>query len=417
VCVRLSILWVALSAVLATRLCLGQGAHDPVGALAARVEAGKEKLNFDAKRGYLPALLKALHIPESSQVLAFSKTSSQADCTGPQTPRAMYFSDTVSIAWVLNSKEIDMASVDPQNGSVFFTIQQSNSNAARFTRRDDCLGCHESRKTLDVPAWLVRSVYTDSRGAPLANVDGFINGHNSPLEIRWGGWYVTGAPSTLQHLGNRFTPDSEHLEQGTVLAASQIKALRRSFLAEGHLADTSDLVALLVLEHQVRMQALLTLAGRETRELSPDLHGSDPGISDAAQNRLRHIGDMLVAYMLFRDEAPLPMPFSLTARSKFVREFERAGPHDPKGRSLRQLDLNHRLFRFPCSYLVYTPSFDVLPAEMKDYIWGRLLQILHGTDQTAPYLSLDPESRQAILEILSATRPEFHQRLYLALDQ
>ena len=109
--------------------------------------------------------------------------------------------------------------------------------------------------------------------------------------------------------------------------------------------------------------------------------------------------------MLFRNEAPLRGQVKGT--SAFATEFQHAGPQTPDGRSLRQFDLKTRLMRYPCSFLLYSASFDALPKQMKDYLWGRLVQILKGQDQSPTYAAMAVEDRQNVLEILRETKPEF----------
>ena len=172
----------------------------------------------------------------------------------------------------------------------------------------------------------------------------------------------------------------------------------------------SDIVALMVLEHQAGMLNRLARAGMETRmalhyqrELNKALGRPADEPSDSARSRIRSVGDAVVQYMLFRDEARLTDRIEGT--SSFAADFAARGPRDSKGRSLRDLDLKTRLFRYPCSYLIYSRAFDSLPAEVKDHVYQRLWDILNGrrTEQGRP--SLAAEDRQAILEILRETKP------------
>ena len=389
-----------------------EGLTDPVARLQKRLAEGTARLNFDSGRGYLPALLKAFVVPVSSQTLVFSKTSSQSDRINPQTPRAVYFGDDISVAWVPGGKVIDLASVDPDRGPIFYTLDQSSDAPPRFTRRADCMQCHLGPKTLNVPGLVVRSFYTASNGAPLAQVEGFVNGHNSPLKERWGGWYVTGThPGTL-HLGNTFATNPDQPEQTDLTAGANVTDLRDRFDTSPYLSPHSDLVALLVLEHQVRMQNLITRANYETRyALDQQTKESEAtvararGASDWPQQRIALAGEMLLEYLLFRNEAALNGPVKGT--SAFAAEFQDAGPRTSQGRSLRQLDLQTRLFRYPCSFLIYSTAFDALPVEMKNYLWARLQQILTGQDRSATYTTMTALDRSAVLEILRETKPEF----------
>lgn len=411
----------------------GKPLCDPVAQLQQRLDDGATKLNFEKGRGYLAALLKALHVPVSSQTLVFSKTSSQRAHTSPHTPRALYFNDEVSFGWAPESEVIDIAANEPERGTVFYTLAQTSNAPPRFTRRNDCLQCHLGPRTMNVPGWLVRSVYTDANGKPLGNIEGFVGGHNSPLETRWAGWYVTGNAGAGRHLGNLFAKDSNGLEPSVSIASSDLVTLERVFDTRRYLSAGSDVVALLVLEHEVRMHNLITRANYETRYAlaewaqsgegrGPDSlqlcalrktafedarapAGDKPASPDWPRQRIALAGEMLLEYMLFRDEAPLRGP--IRGSSDFTAQFQATGPRTADGRSLRDLDLQTRLFKYPCSFLIYSPAFDALPPVMKQYIWQRLAEILSGRQRTGVYASMPAEDRINLLEILHETKPEF----------
>jgi len=272
--------------------------------------------------------------------------------------------------------------------------------------------CHIGPKTLNVPGLVVQSVYTTSNGVPLATVDGFVNGHNCALEERWGGWYVTGTHSGDRHLGNIFVTNSDHPEQTDLSAGANVTDLRDRFDSSRYLSPHSDLVGLLVLEHQVRMQNLITRANYETRYALDEQQAratrdtsANGNFADWPRQRIALAGETLLEYLLFRNEAPLKGPVKGT--SEFAAQFERGGPNDSMGRSLRQLDLQTRLLRYPCSFLIYSAAFDALLPEMKTYLWRRLHQILTGQDRSATYATMSSRDRQAVLEILLETKPEF----------
>jgi hypothetical protein len=389
-----------------------EGLANPVARLQQRLAAGKTQLERQPTRGYLDALLKELHVPVSSQVLVFSKTSSQSEHTSPQTPRAIYFSDDVYVAWVPGGAVIDLAAQDQARGTIFYTLEQHTNQPPRFARPASCLQCHLGPKTLNVPGLLVRSTYTAADGTPLAQVPGFVNGHNSPLEQRWGGWYVTGTHADTLHLGNIFAANPSVPEAVDASAGANITNLATRFDTSRYLSMHSDLAALLVLEHEMRMHNLITRANYETRyalaeRARVDVLASNPSgpAGDWPPQRVRQAGEMLLEYMLFRNEAPLKGPVSGSAR--FAAEFAKGGPHDSQGRSLRQLDLQKRLLRFPCSFLVYSRGFDALSQEIKEYLWKRLAEILTGRDRSTTYAGMSGEDRQAVLEILRDTKPDF----------
>ena len=110
-------------------------------------------------------------------------------------------------------------------------------------------------------------------------------------------------------------------------------------------------------------------------------------------------------YLLFSSEAKLTARWR--ARPTFAKEFAARGPFDTKGRSLRQFDLKTRLFKYPCSYLIYSQAFAELPKEVKDYVFKRLNEILTGKDTSEPFAHLSVGERGAVLEILRETMPGF----------
>ena len=125
----------------------------------------------------------------------------------------------------------------------------------------------------------------------------------------------------------------------------------------------------------------------------------------ATRQRIANASEALLEYLLFRDEAPLKGPVKGT--SAFANEFQRGGPRDSKGRSLREFDLHQRLLRFPCSYLIYSEAFDALPTEAKNYLWRRLREILNGQDRSETYARMNRADREAVFEILRETKPAF----------
>ena len=164
----------------------------------------------------------------------------------------------------------------------------------------------------------------------------------------------------------------------------------------------------MVLEHQVGMLNRIARAGIETRMA---LHyeaefNKMPGRSAEGgpkrtipdQGRRRSGGPL----PLVPGEARLTGPIKGT--SSFAADFAGRGPRDSKGRSLRDLDLETRLFRHPCSYLIYSRAFDALPVEVKEYVYRRLWEILTGgPGKGEPQLAA--EDRRAIIEILGETKP------------
>ncbi len=382
--------------------------QDPVAVLQRQIAAGKTQLKFDSSRGYLPALLEALGVQRSSQCLVFSKTSCQAHETSPQTPRALYFNDEVSLGWVPNGTDIDVIAIDPRVGPVFYTLEQKPAAAPHFEVRDECMRCHFGGRTTFLPELVVRSFYTAPDGKPLSGAANYVS-HESPLSDRWGGWYVTGKHPNELHLGNLFVADRSQIDQVDRRRGANVTDLGPYFDTSRYLSSGSDIVALLVLEHQARMQNLLTFAYDETRlaleEMNTPRQPGAIGSPDWPRERIALAGEKLLQYMLFREEAALRGPIEGT--SDFARQFAQTGPRTADGRSLRQFDLNSRLFKYPCSYLIYSPAFDALQDPMKDFLWKRLEQILAGEDHSAAYATFAAADREAVLQILRETKSEF----------
>jgi hypothetical protein len=257
---------------------------------------------------------------------------------------------------------------------------------------------------------LVRSVFSDERGQPQIGSGTFSTDHRSPLDERWGGWYVTGTHGRMRHMGNVLARDRTRPEQLDRDAGANITDLSAFVDTQPYLAPTSDIVALMVLEHQVQMQNYLTLAGYETRHaqfydqvMNEALDRPADYQSESTLRRVAAAGDKVLKYLLFAEEFPLTSPVSGSA--EFRRDFEGRGLRDSHGRSLRDLDLEHRLLKYPCSYLIYSETFDRLPAPVHGYVTGRLYRILTGEDDDPAFERLSLDDRRAVLEILSETRP------------
>lgn len=364
---------------------------DPIAHLQRSIDAGSTTLRFDAGSGYLNSLLHQLNIPVSSQALVFSRTSAQRDLISPATPRALYFDRDVYVAWVPGGPALEIASVDPTLGAIFYTLDQKNTPRPAFQRQTEaCLHCHASPSlTGGVPGVLMKSVQPDETGEPIASAGALLTNDQSPLEQRWGGWYVTGT-AAQRHRGN---------------------SLGR-LDTRPYLSPHSDVVALMVLGHQAALHNLITQASYRARmalhfdRLRHTELGLDPeSVSASTLSLIQRVGEPLFRAMLFVGEAPLTAPVS--GSSAFAEDFAREGPRDHAGRSLRQLDLTRRLFRYPCSFLIYSPSFDALPVPLKAYVYRRLSEVLSGADRNVVFAHLSPEDRVAIKTILLDTKPDF----------
>jgi hypothetical protein len=388
-------------------------AVDPIAKLQTKLDKGEVKLAFDKqKASYLKAVLAALKIPEESQTLVFSKTSFQHTRIAPKTPRALYFNDEVYIGWVQGGDVLEIASMDPQLGAVFYLLDDQKADKPEFQRQTDlCIQCHVSGKTRDVPGLMLRSVYTDRIGYPVYNAGAFVTDQTSPLKERWGGWYVTGTHGDQRHMGNVMVSSHIHPERLDFEVGSNKTSLKGLVDTYAYLTPHSDIVALMVMEHQSQMHNLITFANYQTRlgrhyDSGMNKAFGEPSdrLTDSTKGRIKDGAEKLVTYMLFSEETKLTSP--IEGSTAYAKKFASSGPRDRKGRSLRDLDLKTRLFRYPCSYLIYSEAFDGLPPLMKAEVYKRLGDVLSGKDQRPEYAHLSANDRQAIMEILIDTKPD-----------
>jgi hypothetical protein len=394
--------------------------NDPVAKLQKKLDRGEVKLNYEAGHGYLRSVLDALHVPVSSQTLVFSKTSFQYPKISPENPRALYYNDDVYVGQVHDGKSLEFVSFDPTQGAIFYVMDEHKVEHPRFERAVlDCIQCHVANTTRGIPGVMLRSVFTDPSGVQAAKTPQFITGQESPMKDRWGGWYVTGTHGNQTHMGNAILPDEAPAEQLDRRAGANVTDLAGRLDTTAYLTGTSDIVAHLVLAHQTQMHNLITQTNYQTRLAlyADQTKNRAPAgeISDAARKQFERPAEQLVRYLLFANEAPLEDRVAGT--SGFAEDFAAKGPRDARGRSLRDFDLRTRIFKYPCSYLIYSEAFDAIPAPAKDYIYRRLFEILSGREQRPEFASLSGEDRRAILEILVATKPGLPQEWKQFLSQ
>jgi hypothetical protein len=383
---------------------------DTVAKLQAKIDGDQVRLEYDEKLGYLPAALKALAVPVESQTLVFSQTSMQRHRISPRTPRAVYFNDDVYVGFCQAGNVLEITAIDPQLGAVFYTLDQEQADRPTFARQtDSCLTCHSTSRTENVPGLLVRSVFTSVSGQPILSEGSFDVDHRTPLKERWGGWYVTGEHGSQTHLGNRVLQDGESPRDAGNVDGQNVARLDGRFRVDRYLSPHSDIVALMVLEHQLLVHNRITQANFAARqalhyeaELNKALGEPLDTRLDSTTRRIQGAGDKLVEALLFVDEARLAEPIRGT--SGFAEEFQARGPKDSAGRSLREFDLHDRMFKYPCSYLVYSDAFDQLPSAMKDYVWQRLWEVLEGRDASGKFWRLTADDRHAIREIIRETK-------------
>jgi len=376
--------------------------------LTTRIQTDKAVLQFDKGHGYLRSLLKVLNVPTSSQTLVFSKSSFQLTQIAPDRPRAIYFNDDVYVGWVDHGQFIEIASVDPKTGPAFYTLNQEYDPYPVIQRQtEECTVCHDTFQTnTPVPRLLMLSVLPNPDGNAL-KAAALITNDQSPLRERWGGWYVTGTHGNQRHLGNavvRARADDiddirRYIARMDTAGGANLTDLGKRIDTKAYLTPHSDIVALMILGHQTHVHNMITSGVYEIRDAIAEGH------IEKLQEIVEDAGERIVRAMLFSGEAKLTDPVAGT--SDFANEFMSRGPRDRQGRSLRDLDLKHRLLRYPLSYLIYSKSFDGMPPELKDYVRRRIREVLTNQDKSDDFAHISETDRQAILEILHDTKPEF----------
>jgi len=364
---------------------------DRIAALSRAVAGGTRTLARDPRTGYLRPVLDALGIPVESQLLVFSRTGVQRAHTSPHTPRALFFDRSVVVGYIPGAPSLEIAAHDPRQGVIFYTVDQSAA-APVFRRETMCLTCHVSASTMDVPGAIARSNAVDDDGNVMPQLGSNDVTHETAHPDRWGGWFVTseGVPAPynqLAHEGN-----ITFSARGNTSSQVFVDWMNSDPAGRGYLSDQSDIVSLLVFDHQVHAMNLLTRLNWESRA----------GNAGEVARLARELGD----YLLFTNEVPPTVP--LEPLPGFAKHLASTTPADHLGRSLGQLNLDKRLMRYPCSFMVYADAFEALPADAKRQVYARMLERL--TTEDPPRLQkvhMTAAEREAVLEILRDTKPDF----------
>jgi len=389
---------------------------DAIAGIQRRLDAGELKWTGD-DRAVLAALLAELQVPVSSQVVVFSKTSLQRGRIQPGHPRVIYFSDDAYVGWVPGGL-MEVTTIDPTLGPVFYSIDPRgfSRGAPKFVRDGECLSCHGGSFVRDVPGVLVRTVFPARNGEPLLRFGSAVVDDQTPFGDRWGGWYVTGYHGAAPHRGNAFAAETgDQLDFKP--AAERPDELSAFFDTSAYLAPTSDVVALLILEHQTSMHNTVTRAAFSARRMIAYQRGlqrtfKEPETDEPAYDSVRSVfngaAQDIVDRLLFRGATELPA--GVDGSAEFLRAYAAGAKRNKAGLSLRDLELKGRLYAHRCSPLIYSKSFGWLPKELRDLTLLRLSDGLRSPQPPAAFAHLPTEERRAIHEILTETHPEAARR-------
>ncbi|MFY9343051.1 MAG: hypothetical protein WAT39_11210 [Planctomycetota bacterium] len=344
--------------------------------LDARLAAGQLELPPQGASGRLLPLLQELGVPVSSQTLVFSKTSLQRHRIGPRHPRALYFGPDVYVGWAPGAAAIEVTVGDPRLGFVFYKLPQDVALPARFERDDSCLSCHASSRTDDEPGLLVRSVFPDAQGDPVASAGETQVVTSTPLAERWGGWLVTGT-FTGAHRGNGVAArDDQGRWRVQGRQAADLRAFAGEFAVDDYPAPTSDIGALLALEQQATIHNLLVRAALRTRvavardeQMNDLLH--ETGMRPPTTRLLDALAREIASALLLAGE-PEWSEHHIVPLAAFAASFLVPWPRDPAGVALGQLELRQHTFALPLSPMVHAPAFAALPPPLRERVLARL---------------------------------------------
>lgn len=383
-----------------------QPSDDSVTALFAEIEAGGLSIDYQGNRGYLDSLLEAFGISPSSQVLVFSKSALKGRLISPETPRAIYFNDDVYVAFVAGTPELEIAAMDPLLGPVFYVVPLAPEEDITLTRLESrCLNCHVKNymEGGGVPMFSFQSTLVDEDGEIYMVRNNEVQTHiSTPFNERWGGWYVTGLHGEQTHRGNVMYPGPPNRQRLAMFAEGNLLSAESLFDSSPYPSAYSDIVALLVMQHQIDVQNEITRVNYQVRTQMAEQ-------GELSETELAEKTEPLLQALFMSGEFALTDP--VTGVSGFTEHFQSLGPFDGYGRSLRDFDLQSRVFKYPLSYQIYSKAFDALPETVLDYLGRRSLEILSGEDQSAAYAHLSESDRQTIHTIVQETKPGFLSRL------
>ena len=385
--------------------------NDPMTQLVEKVGQGKVDLGPEPGKDRVQRLLDALEVPVESQVLVFTKTSLQRRVVNPKNPRAIFFNEDSYVGWMPNGR-IEVASFDPKVGPVFFYERPLDErDGPMFTKPDSCIGCHAGSAANFMPGLLGRSVFPDPTGRNLKSITSADqSGHEVPFHDRWGGWYVTGQHGGLRHMGNAFAKRQDKKVTIEREQHANIKRLNDYINVDDQLTTGSDVLALMILDHQIGMHDRLIEAHYRVRHVLHEenlLDHEDTLLTDEANRVLAKEADRVLRYLLFHDEQPLAGDRRVSGHGAFEGTFLANRNIDRDGRSLKDLQLIDHMFKYRCSYMIYSKSFQGLPTILKGRIYRDLAENLISASPTKFYQQLEAEERRAIFAILKATLPEF----------
>jgi len=350
------------------------------------------RLDRSSEKAFLVSFLKILDIPVSSQLLVFSTTSLQLRFISPSNPRAIYFSEDIYVGYIPGGR-LEVVGIDPELGAIFYIFDiPRESDAILYERSDRCMNCHAGEDTGYIPGLVAKSVIPGPGGGSLDAFRIVQSGHGISLSDRFGGWHVTGTFNLTNHWGNL----TGRFIEGSLRTFPNMPGTRFDF--GKYAANTSDILAHLLHEHQVGFVNRAVEAGYRARTA---LFLSDGKLTPAQSQELDGQADILTRYLLFADEAPLP-PGGIKPDPAYQADFLANRRRNAEGASLKDLDLETRMFKYRCSYMIYSPAFQGLPSLLKVRIYSLMKKAL-SAEGASGFAYLATSEKRTIRSILKST--------------
>lgn len=371
-----------------------QELNDPFTRLIADVKSGKRELDNSSSKAFIASMLEHLDVPASSQLLIFSRTSLQTRRISGSNPRAVYFNENVYVGYIPGGS-VEIISLDPELGGIFHIFDRPKNDAKPVFERGGglCVDCHSVAKTRRVPGLSTRSVIPGANWGKLVAFSDNQMGHQIPLSERFGGWHVTGDSGITDHKGNLTGQRvggkivTEVIEPGT------------EFDWSAYLTETSDILPHLILEHQAGFMNLVLEATYRARTYQ---HIGKGEIKPEHVAVLHGLADELVRYLLFADEAKFPAG-GIRVDPQYREDFLADRKEASNGISLKDLDLETRIFKHPCSYLIHSDVFEATSDLFKQRVYQVLGEALSIEKPNPDFAYLSVTEKEAIRGILRET--------------
>lgn len=355
-----------------------------------------QRLDRSSEKAFLLSFLKILGVPPSSQMLVFSTTSMQLQFISASNPRAIYFCEDIYVGYIPGAR-IEVAALDPELGAIFYIFDIPRPQSPiRFERSQRCMHCHSGEDTGYVPGLVIKSVAPGPGGGSLDSFRRLQSGHGVPFGDRFGGWYVTGKHGITNHWGNLIG----RYVDGEITREPNPPGSKYQWAK--YPVATSDILAHLLLEHQVGFVNRVVEAGYRARSA---LFASNGKLTPAQELELDEQAKIVTRYLLFADEVPLPAG-GVEPDMAYKADFLQDRRQTIDGFSLKDLDLETRLFKHRCSYMIYTAIFQELPPALKNRIYRRLKAALSEKSADKEFEYLPRAERRTIRGILKATLPD-----------